>query len=83
MTDDDNDTTPSAGCQCNNGHFVFSSLWKEWIYLEAQATAEDQRFFNNALKSGHIEGKMSAREMQFSRALGQPTSANPAAGATG
>jgi hypothetical protein len=71
----------SEQCICNNGHFVFSSLWKEHLYLEVQAHAQDQRFFNNALKSGHIEGKMSAREMQFSRALGQPTSAGPAGGA--
>ncbi len=68
---------PNTDCQCNNGHYVFSSFWKEKLYAEANTTTEDQRFFNNALKSGHIEGKMSAREMQFTRALGQPTSGNP------
>ena len=62
----------STECMCNNGHFVFSSFWKEKIYAEANTTTEDQRFFNNALKSGHIEGKMSAREMQFTRGLTSP-----------
>ena len=66
------DPTDSSHCQCNNGHYVFSSYWKEKIYAEAQTTTEDQRFFNNALKSGHIEGKMSAREMQFTRGLTSP-----------
>ena len=73
----------SCGCEdrcvCNNGHWVFNSLWKEHLYLEVQAHAQDQRFFNNALKSGHIEGKMSAREMQFTRGLTSPVGNVPAA----
>jgi len=71
-----------AACVCNNGHYVYGSFWKEKLYAEATANTEDGRFFNNALKSGHIEGKMSAREMQFSRALGAPTSGNPTGAAT-
>ena len=66
-------------CVCNNGHYVFQSFWKEALYAESHAYTQDSRFFVDALKSSHIEGKMSAREMQFTRALGQPTSANPAA----
>jgi hypothetical protein len=65
-------------CQCNNGHYVFSSLWKEHLYLETQSTAQDQRFFNNALKSAHIEGKMSAREIQYTRGLTSPVGNVPA-----
>jgi hypothetical protein len=55
-----------------DGKEVFSSLWKEHLYAEAQATAQDQRFYNNGLKSAHIEGKMSAREMTFTRGLTSP-----------
>ena len=69
---------PDQDCQCNNGHYVFQSLWKEHLYAEAKATSEDQRFFNNALKSAHIEGKMSAREMQFTRGLTSPVGNVPA-----
>lgn len=43
------------------------SHWKEKLYAEAHANTEDARFFNNALKSQHLEGKMSAREMTFAR----------------
>lgn len=60
----------------NNGEPVFMSLWKEKIYAEANTTTEDQRFYNNLLKTAAVEGKMSAREMQFTRALGPPTSNN-------
>jgi hypothetical protein len=41
--------------------------WKERVYAEADANTQDNRFFNNALKSQHLEGKMSAREMTFAR----------------
>jgi len=63
----------------DNGDLVFKSLWKEHLYGEVQKNTEDTRFFNNALKSAHIEGKMSAREMQFTRAFGPPVSGNKSA----
>lgn len=73
----DGDSTNSDGAnKMDNGDQVFKSLWKEHLYSESQKNAEDTRFFNNALKSSHIEGKMSAREMQFTRAFGPPVSAN-------
>lgn len=69
---------PNDACMCNNGFWVFASYWKEKLYAEAQTTTEDQRFFNNALKSSHIEGKMSAREMTFTRGLSSPVGNVPA-----
>ena len=60
----------------NNGHTVFASFWKEKVYAESNTTTEDQRFYNNLLKTSAVEGKMSAREMQFTRALGPPVSGN-------
>lgn len=73
----DGDTNSTEGGDAmDNGDQVFKSLWKEHLYGEVQKNTEDTRFFNNALKSSHIEGKMSAREMQFTRAFGPPVSAN-------
>ena len=59
-------------CVCNNGHYVFSSFWKENQYRLVQSVGEDNQFFNAALKSAHIEGKMSAREMTHMRGLTSP-----------
>ena len=79
MTKAGDDCTCEDKCICDNGHHLFKSLWKEHLYAEVQFHAQDQRFFNNALKSGHIEGKMSAREMQFTRGLTSPVGNVPAA----
>lgn len=68
-----------ADCICDSGNNVFKSFWKEKLYAEAHVTTEDARFYNNAQKSSHIEGKMSAREMQFTRGLTSPVGNVPAA----
>jgi len=39
--------------------------WKERTYARADKYDGDLNFFENTLKSAHIEGKMSAREMSF------------------
>ena len=41
--------------------------WKEKMYKESHEADIDSRFFVDLLKSGHLEGKMSAREMTFAR----------------
>ena len=39
--------------------------WKERPYGHVDKYDSDTKFFENALKSSHLEGKMSAREMTF------------------
>lgn len=41
--------------------------WLEKMYAQSHQYTEDNQFFIGALKSAHLEGKMSAREMTFAR----------------
>ncbi len=47
--------------------------WQERLYKSADNYDTDAKFFENALKSAHLEGKMSAREMTFAKGGGLPT----------
>ena len=47
--------------------------WQERLYKLADNYDTDAKFFENSLKSGHLEGKMSAREMTFAKGGGLPT----------
>ena len=47
--------------------------WQERLYKGADNYDADAKFFENALKSAHLEGKMSAREMTFAKGGGLPT----------
>jgi len=46
--------------------------WQERLYKSADSYDTDAKFFENALKSAHLEGKMGAREQSFSRGEGYP-----------
>ena len=48
-------------------------LWQERLYAGVEKYDTDAKFFENALKSAHLEGKMSAREMTFAKGGGLPT----------
>ena len=56
--------------------------WQERLYKSADNYDTDSKFFENALKSAHLEGKMSAREMTFAKGGGLPTVV-PLSGAAG
>ena len=47
--------------------------WQERLYKGTDIYDTDAKFFENALKSAHLEGKMSAREMTFAKGGGLPT----------
>ena len=47
--------------------------WQEQMYASSKKYDDDAKFFENALKSSHLEGKMSAREMTFAKGGGLPT----------
>ena len=47
--------------------------WQEQMYNLQTQYGLDSKFFENAQKSQHIEGKMSAREMTFAKGGGLPT----------
>lgn len=47
--------------------------WHERLYKSADKYDMDSQWFENALKSQHLEGKMSAREMTFAKGGGLPT----------
>ena len=47
-------------------------IWTERLYKAADKYDNDCQFFENALKSSHVEGKMSAREMTFAKGQGLP-----------
>lgn len=47
--------------------------WQERLYKSADNYDADSKFFENSQKSAHIEGKMGAREMTFSKGGGLPT----------
>lgn len=47
--------------------------WQELLYKSATQSDHDARFFHDALKSAHLEGKMGARELSFSKGGGLPT----------
>lgn len=47
--------------------------WQERLYKDVDKYDTDNKFFENALKSAHLEGKMSAREMTFAKGGGLPT----------
>lgn len=58
--------------------------WQERMYKQVDLYDTDAKFFENALKSQHLEGKMSAREMTFAKGGGLPTLAPlPSGMATG
>ena len=59
--EDDEVTSPQMG------------YWQERLYKSADNYDTDAKFFENALKSAHLEGKMSAREMTFAKGGGLPT----------
>lgn len=52
---------------------VNMEYWQERLYKSADTYDQDAKFFENALKSAHLEGKMSAREMTFAKGGGLPT----------
>lgn len=52
---------------------VNMEYWQERLYAGADKYDTDGKFFENALKSAHLEGKMSAREMTFAKGGGLPT----------
>lgn len=52
---------------------VNMDYWQERLYKGADQSDADARFFHDALKSSHLEGKMSAREMTFAKGGGLPT----------
>ena len=56
--------------------------WHERLYKGTDLYDTDSKFFENALKSAHLEGKMSAREMAFAKGGGLPTVV-PLSGAAG
>lgn len=47
--------------------------WQERLYASSSKYDDDCKFWENGLKSGHLEGKMSAREMTFAKGGGLPT----------
>jgi hypothetical protein len=47
--------------------------WQERMYLSVDKYDTDSKFFENALKSSHLEGKMGAREIAFAKGGGLPT----------
>lgn len=59
-----------ADCDPCHAHMHY---WQERLYKHADHYDADSKFFENALKSQHLEGKMSAREMAFSKGGGLPT----------
>lgn len=61
---------------------VNMEYWQEQMYSSAKKYDDDAKFFENALKSSHLEGKMSAREMTFAKGGGLPTVV-PLSGAAG
>lgn len=61
---------------------VNMEYWQERLYKSADQQDADARFFHDALKSSHLEGKMSAREMTFAKGGGLPTIV-PISGAAG
>lgn len=52
---------------------INAEYWQERLYKSADTYDSDVKFFENALKSSHLEGKMSAREMTFAKGGGLPT----------
>ena len=48
-------------------------FWQERMYLSVDKYDTDAKFFENSLKNSHLEGKLSAREMVFSKGGGLPT----------
>ncbi len=49
------------------------TYWQERLYASADQYTLDCKFWENQGKSGHLEGKMSAREMTFAKGGGLPT----------
>jgi len=66
---------PGDGDDNNEGNDMAVNLeyWQERLYKSADNYDTDAKFFENALKSSHLEGKMSAREMTFAKGGGLPT----------
>lgn len=62
---------------------VNMEYWQERLYAHSDKYDADSKFFENALKSAHLEGKMSAREMTFAKGGGLPTLSPLPAGMTG
>lgn len=52
---------------------VNTEYWQERLYRGTDLYDTDAKFFENGLKSAHLEGKMSAREMVFAKGGGLPT----------
>ena len=52
---------------------INGEYWQERLYKASDTYDIDAKFFENALKSAHLEGKMSAREMTFAKGGGLPT----------
>ena len=52
---------------------INAEYWQERLYKASDTYDIDAKFFENALKSAHLEGKMSAREMTFAKGGGLPT----------
>lgn len=56
--------------------------WREKLYAHSSEYDSDVKFFENALKSAHIEGKMGGRELTFAKGGGLPTLAPLGGGVT-
>jgi hypothetical protein len=58
------------------------AYWHERLYKSSDKYDADSQWFENALKSQHLEGKMGAREIAYSKGGGLPTLV-PLSGAAG
>jgi hypothetical protein len=56
-----------------DGMAISLEYWQERLYKGTDLYDTDAKFFENSLKSAHIEGKMGARELSFSKGGGLPT----------
>lgn len=50
-----------------------TEYWQERLYKHTDHYDSDSKFFENSLKSTHLEGKMGARELSFAKGGGLPT----------
>lgn len=66
---------PSSGSSEPGDDLMAANMdyWQERLYKDIDKYDTDAKFFENALKSAHLEGKMSAREMTFAKGGGLPT----------
>lgn len=67
---DDQNNSPGDG---DTVMAMNTEYWQERLYKASDTYDIDAKFFENALKSSHLEGKMSAREMTFAKGGGLPT----------